>query len=47
MPAYANSDLAYADVLRDRVDAAEYKRIVLGLLFFKYISNAFENHKLA
>ncbi|MFB1488452.1 MULTISPECIES: N-6 DNA methylase [unclassified Thiocapsa] len=43
-----NNDLAYADTLwksadalRGQVDAAEYKHVVLGLLFLKYISDAF------
>jgi type I restriction enzyme M protein len=31
-----------ADTLRGNVDAAEYKHVVLGLLFLKYISDAFE-----
>ncbi|MEM1109086.1 MAG: class I SAM-dependent DNA methyltransferase [Planctomycetota bacterium] len=31
-----------ADKLRGQVDAAEYKHVVLGLLFLKYISDAFE-----
>jgi type I restriction enzyme M protein len=31
-----------ADKLRKNIDAAEYKHIVLGLIFLKYISNAFE-----
>lgn len=31
-----------ADTLRGQVDAAEYKHVVLGLLFLKYISDAFE-----
>src|SRR5213593_2077885 len=31
-----------ADSLRGSLDAAEYKHIVLGLLFLKYISDAFE-----
>jgi type I restriction enzyme M protein len=31
-----------ADELRGQVDAAEYKHIVLGLVFLKYISDAFE-----
>jgi type I restriction enzyme M protein len=33
---------ATADRLRGNVDAAEYKHVVLGLLFLKYISDAFE-----
>ena len=32
---------AMADALRSRVDAAEYKHPVLGLIFLKYISDAF------
>src|SRR5205809_7526971 len=31
-----------ADALRGSMDAAEYKHVVLGLLFLKYISDAFE-----
>jgi type I restriction enzyme M protein len=31
-----------ADALRSNMDAAEYKHIVLGLIFLKYISDAFE-----
>jgi type I restriction enzyme M protein len=31
-----------ADVLRSNMDAAEYKHVVLGLIFPKYISDAFE-----
>ena len=31
-----------ADALRGSMDAAEYKHIVLGLIFLKYISDAFE-----
>ena len=31
-----------ADKLRKNIDAAEYKHIVLGLIFLKYISDAFE-----
>src|SRR5438445_4571302 len=30
-----------ADKLRSNMDAAEYKHVVLGLLFLKYISDAF------
>ena len=33
-----------ADKLRKNIDAAEYKHIVLGLIFLKYISDAFEEH---
>ncbi|MBP8976743.1 MAG: type I restriction-modification system subunit M N-terminal domain-containing protein, partial [Bacteroidetes bacterium] len=32
-----------ADKLRKNIDAAEYKHIVLGLIFLKYISDAFES----
>lgn len=37
-----------ADKLRKNMDAAEYKHVVLGLIFLKYISDAFEElyHKL-
>ena len=45
----ATTDLDYADKLwmaanklRGQVDAAEYKHVVLGLLFLKYISDSFE-----
>jgi type I restriction enzyme M protein len=31
-----------ADALRKNIDAAEYKHVVLGLIFLKYISDAFE-----
>jgi type I restriction enzyme M protein len=35
-----------ADKLRNNLDAAEYKHVVLGLIFLKYISDAFaERHK--
>lgn len=35
-----------ADKLRKNIDAAEYKHIVLGLIFLKYISDSFEElHK--
>ena len=33
---------AAADALRSNMDAAEYKHVVLGLIFLKYISDAFE-----
>ena len=46
------SDLSYADKLwqtadklRGTVDAAEYKHVVLGLLFLKYISDSFESRR--
>jgi len=36
-----------ADKLRNNMDAAEYKHIVLGLIFLKYISDSFEErHKV-
>src|SRR5471030_304199 len=31
-----------ADKLRNNMDVAEYKHVVLGLIFLKYISDAFE-----
>ena len=31
-----------ADKLRKNIDAAEYKHVVLGLIFLRYISDAFE-----
>jgi type I restriction enzyme M protein len=34
-----------ADALRGSMDAAEYKHVVLGLIFLKYISDAFEEHR--
>jgi type I restriction enzyme M protein len=47
-----SSDLSYADKLwqaadklRGTVDAAEYKHVVLGLLFLKYISDSFETRR--
>ena len=33
-----------ADKLRGHMDAAEYKHVVLGLIFLKYISDAFQEH---
>src|SRR6266566_1382530 len=33
-----------ADKLRSNMDAAEYKHVVLGLIFLKYISDSFEEH---
>lgn len=34
-----------ADKLRANMDAAEYKHIVLGLIFLKYVSDAFNTHR--
>lgn len=36
---------AAADKLRSSMDAAEYKHIVLGLIFLKYISDAFDEQR--
>src|SRR5678816_4350387 len=36
-----------ADKLRGHMDAAEYKHVVLGLIFLKYISDAFEERHVA
>jgi type I restriction enzyme M protein len=33
-----------ADKLRKNIDATEYKHVVLGLIFLKYISDSFEEH---
>ena len=35
---------AAADKLRANMDAAEYKHLVLGLIFIKYISDSFTSH---
>jgi type I restriction enzyme M protein len=35
-----------ADKLRGHMDAAEYKHVVLGLIFLKYISDAFRERKV-
>ncbi len=47
--AFSGADLGFedklfraADKLRNNMDAAEYKHVVLGLIFLKYISDAFE-----
>lgn len=34
-----------ADKLRKNIDAAEYKHVVLGLIFLKFISDAFEEYR--
>ena len=36
---------AAADKLRSNMDAAEYKHIVLGLIFLKYVSDSFAEHR--
>lgn len=38
---------AAADKLRANMDAAEYKHLVLGLIFLKYISDSFAAHRTA
>jgi len=38
---------AAADALRNNMDPAEYKHVVLGLIFLKYISDAFEERHAA
>ena len=45
----SNSELgpklwATANALRGNIDAAEYKHVVLPLMFLKYISDAFEGN---
>ncbi len=37
---------AAADKLRGHMDAAVYKHVVLGLIFLKYISDAFQEKQL-
>lgn len=34
-----------ADKMRGHMDPAEYKHVVLGLIFLKYISDAFEERR--
>ena len=36
---------ASADKLRANMDPADYKHIVLGLIFLKYISDSFGSHR--
>ena len=43
--AYADTLWKSADTLRGQIDAAEYKHVVLGLLFLKYISDSFQARK--
>jgi type I restriction enzyme M protein len=42
---YADTLWQAADKLRGTVDAAEYKHVVLGLLFLKYVSDSFETRR--
>src|SRR5688500_789193 len=42
---YAETLWRAADALRGQVDAAEYKHVVLGLLFLKYIFDGFESRR--
>ena len=50
-PKHSSADLGFeaklwlaADKLRSNMDAGEYKHVVLGLIFLKYISDTFEEH---
>jgi type I restriction enzyme M protein len=43
--AYADKLWQAADKLRGTVDAAEYKHVVVGLLFLKYISDSFATRR--
>ncbi len=38
---------AAADKLRNNMDAAEYKHVVLGLIFLKYLSDAFDERHIS
>ncbi|RDV38980.1 SAM-dependent DNA methyltransferase [Bradymonadaceae bacterium TMQ3] len=44
---FENKLFKAADKLRNNMDAAEYKHVVLGLIFLKYISDAFEERHAA
>ncbi len=39
---FENNLWEMADKLRGNIEASEYKHVVLGLIFLKYISDAFE-----
>ena len=39
---FENQLWAGADKLRGHMDASEYKHVVLGLIFLKYISDTFQ-----
>lgn len=41
----SSANLAFEGNLRNNMDAAEYKHVVLGLIFLKYISDTFEEHR--
>ena len=45
MTGYEAELWAMADALRGSMDAAEYKHVVLGLIFLKHISDAFEERR--
>lgn len=45
MVAYQRELWQMSDALRGSMDAAEYKHVVLGLIFLKYISDAFEERR--
>src|SRR3954452_4272133 len=45
IPQLAETLWKSADALRGQVDAAEYKHVVLGLLFLKYISDSFDSRR--
>src|SRR5438067_1525252 len=42
---FENTLWAAADKLRGNLEPAEYKHVVLGLVFLKYISDAFEERR--
>ena len=43
---FENELFKAADSLRKNMDAAEYKHVVLGLIFLKYISDSFEERQI-